>query len=153
MIPKKEYWVQCEFAKHIVNLRNKLFRIFTLNPLFVFWNNNEFTIYSANSPWLHYSLFVLQIDFESTIFYILLISRIHDNFTIFPSNELSFSWNHYEFTICFSILLLCFANYVKIHYRLHEITFNSLSFSRNHHEFTIFSLIYLESTIVFAKSL
>jgi len=72
----------------------------------LFWINYEFTTIFANSSWIHYllreitknSLFVSQIDFESTIFsvYLLLIRE-------FLTNSLSVSqWNHFcirQFTI------------------------------------------------------
>ena len=94
----RKKWIQGEFAKLKVNLswiREKDSEFIVIDSGFkvnkVFRNDYEFTIYFANSQWIHYSLFVSQIDFESTIFYIFFISRIHFNFTIFLSNELPFS--------------------------------------------------------------
>ena len=141
-----------------------------------FWNYYEFIIFFANSLWIHYSLFVLQIDFESTIFYILFISRIHYNFTIFLSNELSFSRIHYEFTIYFvnSLWMLFWyriftfhplfflENSLWVHWLLRDIiikalsfreyTIYSLSFSRNHYTSTIFFANLLWIHNLFLKS-
>ena len=121
-------------------------------------NNYEFTVYFANSLWIHAFSFTLFRYYEKTMD-TLLISQIHFKFTILypkslwlhylrpeinlnslsasPNNLKSslFRRNHYDFTTFLENHYkpaICFRIFLWIHYLFRDFTLNSLSFSRIH---------------------
>ena len=104
-----------------------------MNPLIVFRNHYEFTIYFANSLWIH-SLSVSRIYLESTIFF---------------DTTMNSLWNYYEITM----------KSIWIHYLFRYFTRNSSFFSRIHYIFREFPInlrsaspFFYEFTICFANS-
>ena len=97
-----------------------IFFAYSQSPLRIHF---EFTIFFANSLWIHF--------FRELTFNSLSIPRIHWKFSL---NSI-----RYEFTICF-------ANSLLIHFLFRELTFNSLSIYHDSWYFLIKLLIHFEFT-------
>ena len=90
-------------------------KVYSQNSLNVSWVNYEFTIYFANSLWIHSFFNSLEIEFR---------------FWEFAIYVAKIPWVHYEFTCCFP-------NILWIHYLFRGFTMNFLGISRICFEFTI----------------
>ena len=151
VISRTRKWIECGFAKKIVNwkwIREKIVNWKWIREKIVNWKwiheiefmnqtfwiifMTQFNIFFTKSLSIHYlfreftfnSLSISRIHFQFTIFFAKSLS-IHYLFRESKSNSLPLLRIYFQFTIYF-------ANSLSIHYLFCEFTFKSLSFSRNH---------------------